>query len=105
MVKQKLWDQTDRKHANKLAINTKLEVLESSFNTSATKNPRGATRGSGCTQIQYETPFIMPDWKKINKGDTIERYGDTIHLCKHHVHTEGLWDGVYMSHKSEYHDQ
>ena len=46
----------------------------------------------------------MPDWKKSKKGETIEYDGDTLHWCKHHVHTEVLWDSLYMSHKLEYHD-
>ena len=44
----------------------------------------------------------MPDWK--NKGETIEHKGATLHWCKNHVHIEGLWDGLCMSHKPEDHE-
>ena len=47
----------------------------------------------------------MLDWKHIKKRDTHERDGDTLHLCENHVHTEGLWDGLYMFNKPENHDQ
>ena len=46
----------------------------------------------------------MPDWKKTKRGETIEHEGATLHWCTHHVHLEGLWDGLYISHKSEDHD-
>ena len=104
MVKQKLWDQIDPKNVKKIVITTKLEVLESDFSIPATKHPRGGTRGSGGTHNQNQTPFIIPDWKNTKKEDIIKRDGETLHWCKHHVHTEILWDGLYISHKQEYHD-
>ena len=45
----------------------------------------------------------MLDWKKTKKGETIQHEGATLRWCKHHVHTEGLWDGLYTSHKPEDH--
>ena len=46
----------------------------------------------------------MPEWKMTKKGETIEHEGYILHWCKHHAHTEGLWDGLYVSHKPENHE-
>ena len=43
--------------------------------------------------------------KKTKKRDTIDRNGVILHWYNYHVHTESLWDGLYMSHKPENHDQ
>ena len=45
----------------------------------------------------------MPAWKKTKKGETIEHEGATLHWCKHHIHTEGLLDGLYIVHKPKDH--
>ena len=46
----------------------------------------------------------MPEWKVTQKGETIDHEGATLHWCKHHIYTEGLRDGLYMSHKPEDHE-
>ena len=47
MVKQKVWDEKDPKDANILALITKLEFLESAFNTSSKISYKGSTGGGG----------------------------------------------------------
>ena len=55
MVIQQLWNETDPEDARILVNTTKIEVLESDFNTTFVKHPRGRT-GGGNTN-----PFAIPD--------------------------------------------
>ena len=69
MVKQKLCGQTDPKDAKKIALSTKIEVLESASSTSAINHPRGDAGGSGGDQYSNKIPFIIPGWKKKQKQE------------------------------------
>ena len=64
----------------------------------------GTGGGGGGSQKKKKKPFIIPEWKMTKKGETIEHERATLHWCKHHIHTEELWDGLYMSHKPEDHE-
>ena len=61
MVKQNIWDQKDPKGTIILALTTKLEVLESAFNTASNTPYKGGTRGGGGSQNKNKGQFIMPD--------------------------------------------
>ena len=46
----------------------------------------------------------IPEWKRTKKGATIEQDGKTYYWCKHHVYKD-RYDGLYMDHKPEDHDE
>ena len=56
MVNQNIWDQKDPKDANILDLTTKLEFLESAFNTSSKMPYKGGTGGGGGPKIKIKPP-------------------------------------------------
>ena len=98
MVLQKIWNQTDPKDTKILALTTKLEVLESAFNTSAT-DPKDPTPKKGNGSWKPES------WLITNVGPSIEKDGKTLYWWPHHKGLQDKWPGMYMPRKPEDHDK
>ena len=83
MVLQKIWNQTDPKDTKILALTTKLEVLESAFNASAT-GPKGPApkKANGSWEPEY--------WLITNVGPSVEKDGKTLCWCPHHKDPQTL---------------
>ena len=47
---------------------------------------------------------MIPEWRTVKKGALVEKEEKTWHWCPHH-YKEGLFDGLYMPHKPEDHDE
>ena len=99
MVLQKVWNQTDPQDANKLALTTKIEVIESAFSTyfSDTKPFKNNEKKGG--------PWKLEEWKITNVGPSIERDRNTLYWCPHHTSPQKAWPGMYMPYKPEDHDK
>ena len=47
----------------------------------------------------------LPKWRTIEKEPSKVVNGTTYYWCPHHKHKEGLWDGLYVRHPPEKHDE
>ena len=98
LVKQKVWNRGESKDAKIVALATKVEELQTALATSSSSQSKSSSKPNGATKTN------IPDWKKTNTGPSIEMEGRTWYWCPHHV-WEGHYDGLYMNHKPEGHDE
>ena len=90
MVKQQLWNQTDPKDTKILVLTTKLEVMESTFNTTVTKHSKGVLE-------MIIRILSKPYWQKIKKVKTIERDGKKILVSPPRIFVRFMGWSMYAS--------
>ena len=82
------------------ALTTKVENLEAALATNNTSTTNNATT----SETKSKPQLRIPEWRTIKKGDKVDKDGKTWWWCPHHK-AEGLFDGLYVTHKSEDHDK
>ena len=102
LVKQKLWNRGESKDAKIVALATKVEELETALATTSSKNSSSLSSNNSSRSTGKSSN--IPDWKMKNTGPSIEMVGRTWYWCPHHI-WEGHYNGLYMNHKPEDHDE
>ena len=99
MVLQKLWNQTDPKDANMLALTNKTEVLQSAFSTSSSENKASKNN-------EKKGSTWKPDrWKITNVGSSIKKDMKMLYWCPRHEGPQKDWHKMYIPHKTEDNDK
>ena len=96
MFKAQTWKKTEDPSAKVIsALTTKLNYLEEKLNSSA----------PSALATSAEKPELkIPVWRTEKKEASVQRDGKTWWWCPHHK-KEGLFDGLYMTHKPSEHDE
>ena len=114
MMEDKTWMKKDPKDAKIAALTTLVEQLvnnkpegKAAYATGANlSTSKGETSKSdklkdetipGCGQLKM--------WRSKKGANKITREGRTWYWCPHHKHPRGTFDGLYMTHKPEHHDE
>ena len=103
------WEYSDPKDAKILALTTKVDQLEAKMQLAAHSTQKQTHRsfdssnnnGSAGGNSRYLT---IDDWRKKKTETMIKRDGKTWYWCPKHV-SPGNWDGLYVTHKPEDHDE
>ena len=97
MTKAQTWKKTEDPSAKVIsALTTKVNFLEEKLNLASNNSAHATTAGNPKLKI--------PVWRTEKKGDSVQRDGKTWWWCPHHK-KEGLFDGLYMTHKPSEHDE
>ena len=105
------WNKVDPRDAKMLALATEVESLKKTAQAFATStNPGNTNPGKQNDQITYGDPSDkvggVHRWRTVkNKGDSFVKDGVTFYWCDKHVHPQGLFNGLYCTHKPENHDE
>ena len=107
MVEDKSWAKVDPRDAQLLALATEVETLrrgktnkEAAANATD-KNDKVASSGSD----DMEKISGVAKWRMVKVGSTKTVDGKLHYWCPKHVHKGGLWNGLYVTHKPENHDE
>ena len=105
------WTAVDPRDARIMALTTKLEnqtealakLTSTALATAASGNSNHGTSG-------LDTNFFpgtrVQKWRGTRDGPTkVGPDGKKLHWCKHHVHPDGHWNGLYVNHPEDQHDR
>ena len=96
MVMQGSWKNIDAKDSKLVALLTKVTNLEEKLKNSSSSSTAG--------QKGRSAYFTLDDWRMKFDGNVSKVVaGKTWHWCKRHIQ-EGVYDGLYVTHKQEDHD-
>ena len=96
------WQTQDPKDAKILALTTQIDKLVEM----QTKLAAHATNGPSNSTSRYSSRFQfteLADWRMKKGSEQMEKEGKTWYWCPHHK-IEGKYDGLYVTHKPEEHD-
>ena len=98
------WEHSDPKDAKILALTTKIDNLEAlmklSANATQKQNPQSSSNNA-----PNNSKWLTIDKWRMEKGEPmIKKEGKTWYWCPKHV-SPGKYDGLYVTHKSEDHDE
>jgi len=105
-VSQNRWDNKDPKDAKIMALTTEVQQLRAEtkqFSAMVTNNSSGKPKGSASSDTSKDFLSIK-SWRMVKTNDSVERDGKTWYWCPHHK-VEGSYDGLYVTHKAEEHDE
>ena len=101
------WDNKDPKDAKILALatevqelrdmHTKMYALASNGGSSGQQKPSSTKTGGG-------SRVNIAEWRMKKSTPMVERDGKTWYWCPHHKY-EDMYDGLYVTHKPEEHDE
>ena len=123
MVDKDLWGKVDPRDAKLLALTTKYNSLlaeqkktATALATSADKatsqgggggggggNPSNKAWNERLTNDKFVDGLLRE--RTIKDGESKVIDGQTFHWCPHHKHPKGLWDGLYVKHTADQHDE
>ena len=98
-VSSNRWKDSDPKDAKIMALSTKLEELQQQIKFSVHSTQNQAK--SSANNSKYLT---IEAWRMTKGEPTVQRDGKTWHWCPKHV-SQGKYDGLYVTHKPEDHDE
>ena len=104
MKKPNLWISSDSKDAKIIALTTKVETLQKEFASSMYDDGGKSTHKIDFHDAGDGWKKNVPEWKRTFKKASIVHEGKTYWWCKHHVYKD-RYDGLYMDHKPEDHDE
>jgi len=100
-VSNNKWLTTDPKDAKIMALTTQMnELLAGRY----TNNEAYTSNSDNGMKMQPKRFISIDPWRMVRKGASIEKDGKTWHWCPHHT-VEGKYDGLYVTHKPEDHDE
>ena len=94
------WAKVDPRDAQIMALHTKLEAL-----SKAPKHALATTTGGGKAGKEGDLISGLPKWRTVKDGEKKTINGTQYWWCPHHKHKDGLWDGLYVRHPAEKHDE
>ena len=100
MVEKKEWSRVDPRDAQIMALSTKLEALTK---TGKREGTALATTGDGKDGGEFVSG--LPKWRTVKDGAKKTMDGTQYWWCDKHVHKDGLWNGLYVRHPPEKHDE
>ena len=80
------------------ALTTKIDNLELALSAHTSSQTTAPSTSDTKPKLR------IPEWRTIKKGDKVDRDGKTWWWCPKHK-AEGLFDGLYVTHKPEDHDE
>ena len=105
------WDNKDPKDAKILALTTQVETLveaQKLYSAMVTSkdgaNPNSNAGKSGGSRTNTGDFLSIKSWRMKKTEDSVKREGRTWYWCPHHK-VEGSYDGLYVTHKPEEHDE
>ena len=101
------WEYSDPKDAKILALTTKVDQLEAQMKLSAnatTQKPPSQQTSSDNSNGNSKY-LKIDDWRKKKGEPMIKKDGKTWYWCPKHVSRDGNYDGLYVTHKPEDHDE
>ena len=116
------WGAVDPRDAKIMALTTKLQSVEEKYekftqtalatavarnnnNSSNNGTPAGNGNSSGFDRTFFQGTRVEK-WRGTRDGpEKVGPDGKTLSWCKHHVHPDGLWNGLYVNHKEDQHDR
>ena len=104
MAEKKDWLKVNPRAAQILALATKLQTFESNSNENESGAALATTTGTN-TGTTGGLVSRLPKWRTINSGATKTIDGAQFWWCPNHKHKDGLWDGLYVRHLPEKHDE
>ena len=105
MVASDKYSKLDPKDSNILALKKKFTALERAISSNQANVTSGDGYGGGYRGNQGEKIAGVEKWRTFNKVATIKHKGETVWWCLSHKHKEKLFDGLYIWHKPEDHDE
>ena len=105
MSKAKRWKRTEDKSSKVIsALATKVTELEKQLASGGAAHATSGSGGGSGGGNKKKPKLMIPEWRTVKKGASVEKDGKTWHWCPHHF-KEGLFDDLYMPHKPEDHDE
>ena len=92
------------KDANILDLTTKVTALEKSVSANSANMTSSGGSGGRYRGNQGDKIAGVDKWRTLNKGATIQHKSKPVWWCPSHKHKDGLFDGLYVWNKPEYHD-
>ena len=108
------WTAVDPRDARIMALTTKLEEQADKLQKfTATALATAVTNGGHSNNGKsagFDTEFFqgtrVQKWRGTRDGPTkVGPDGKKLCWCKHHVHPDGLWNGLYVNHPEDQHDR
>ena len=104
-MKRKLWDVKDPKDAKILALTTKInELVEQQSKVLALATAKHDTFSTSGDKKNANRTLSIAEWRKVKGAPMVQRDDKTWWWCPKHVLT-GHYDGLYVTHKPEDHDE
>lgn len=99
MLTTKEWTKVDPRDAKLMALTSKLEALVKGDSAKPQTAQPQRTPGAG------DTSGGVDRWRTVKGAASMVKDGKTWHWCPHHVHPHGHFNGLYVLHKPENHEE
>jgi len=106
-VSQNRWESKDPKDAKIMALTTEVQQLREEtkqFSAMVTSKSNGNSSSGGHQSGKSKDFLSIKSWRMVKTDDMVERDGKTWYWCPHHK-VEGSYDGLYVTHKPEEHEE